>query len=117
VAFACAARKPFAVVPCCVYSHEFPHRALFDPSPSQAGAEGRGADGGGAKAPHGGTANPRPVRTYEDLVKWCLLNGPPGTQKATLDFEGKNVVVFWTGEGNSGQRTTGDHEAGAVTGT
>ena len=71
VAFAAERRIPFAVVPCCVYGYYFPQRRL----------------------PGG-----RPVRTYDDLVAWCLANGPPGTKVAELDFEGKNKVVFWAGD-------------------
>jgi hypothetical protein len=70
VAFGAAYRVPFAVVPCCVYGYQFPTRKL----------------------PGG-----QPVRTYDDLVAWCVANGPPGTECAELPFEGKNKVVFWRG--------------------
>ncbi len=70
VAFAARHGVPFAVVPCCVYAGQYPHRRLPDG---------------------------RPVRTYEDLVAWCVATGPPGTATAKLPFEGKNIVVFWTG--------------------
>lgn len=70
MAFAALHRRPFAVVPCCVYASSFPRRRLPDG---------------------------RPVRSYDDLVKWCVAAGPPGTSIATLPFEGKNKVVFWAG--------------------
>jgi hypothetical protein len=42
----------------------------------------------------------RPVRTYDDLVEWCVANGPLGTAVADLPFEGKCKVVFWAGDQN-----------------
>ena len=59
---------PFALVPCCVHWKAFPGREL---------------DG-------------RPVRTVAQLVKWLQRRGGPGTQVASLDFEGQNTVVFNT---------------------
>jgi hypothetical protein len=70
VAFSAAYAVPFAIVPCCVYRAQFPARKL---------------------------PNGQPVRTYDDLVAWCVANGPPGTESAELPFEGKNKVVFWRG--------------------
>jgi len=70
VAFSAAYGVPFAVVPCCVYRAQFPARKL---------------------------PNGQPVRTYDDLVAWCVENGPPGTESTELPFEGKNKVVFWRG--------------------
>jgi len=69
VQYAIRAGKPFAVVPCCVYSSEFPSRKLPDGSP---------------------------VRTYNDLVAWLVSLARGRAKVATLDFEGKNKVVYAT---------------------
>jgi len=68
VDYAIASRKPFAVVPCCVYSAAFPKRKLRD-----------------------GT----PVRSYEQLIEY-LKSRRPGIRTKTLDFGGKNVAVYWS---------------------
>ena len=65
---ALALDKPFAIVPCCVFSSQFPRRRLSDG---------------------------RPVRSYEELVRWLVERCPEGSIKvAQLPFEGRNVVVY-----------------------
>lgn len=64
--FAVAQKLPWAVVPCCVYRKEFPNRRL-----------------------HSGAT----VSTYQDLVEW-LSELHPNTRRETLDFEGRNTVVY-----------------------
>ena len=60
-------KKPFAVVPCCIYSNEFPKRKL---------------------------SNERKVNDYNDFVEYLTLKNPNiNTQE--LDFEGRNTVLFW----------------------
>lgn len=61
--------KPFAVVPCCVFSKEFPERRLPDG---------------------------KPVFSYEDFVTY-LKAKTPGIESAFLPFSGKNQVLFWRG--------------------
>eukprot|EP00056_Hartaetosiga_gracilis_P000025 m.35405 g.35405 ORF g.35405 m.35405 type:complete len:145 (-) comp10014_c0_seq1:151-585(-) len=68
VDFALAQNKPFALVPCCVYSKEFPKRRLKD-----------------------GT----PVKTYSHLITY-LMEKHSGIKKCTLPFEGKNICVYKT---------------------
>merc|ERR1712107_615364 len=68
IALALALRKPFAVVPCCVYSAEFPKRRL----------------------PNGAH-----VRTYEDLLSY-LQGLSPYIRRQDLDFEGKRTLLFMT---------------------
>lgn len=68
VRLALALRKPFAVVPCCVYSAEFPRRRL---------------DSGAL------------VRSYEDLLQY-LQALDPRIQREELDFEGKRTVIYMT---------------------
>ena len=68
VDFALAAGIPFAVVPCCVYSRDFPRRV----------------DESG-----------RPIRNLERFIAYLKAKAPPGRiATQILPFEGKNVVVF-----------------------
>uniref|UniRef100_A0A7S1YJT2 C3H1-type domain-containing protein n=1 Tax=Sexangularia sp. CB-2014 TaxID=1486929 RepID=A0A7S1YJT2_9EUKA len=65
---AVALGKPFAVIPCCTYSAEFPKRKLPD-----------------------GTR----VTTHGHLVEYLRTRLPDGqTAIKTLDFGGKNIVVY-----------------------
>ena len=77
VDFALAHGKPFAVVPCCTYARDFPHRRR-PPGP------GRPKGGG-------------PVTTHAHLVEYLLAKAPGVIKCETLPFEGKNVVVFSLG--------------------
>jgi hypothetical protein len=65
--FALATGKPFAVVPCCVYSASFPTRR-----------DRRG----------------RRVTSYRHFVDYLLEKAPGRIGLATLPFEGKNLVVY-----------------------
>eukprot|EP00475_Leptophrys_vorax_P019968 TRINITY_DN27350_c0_g1_i1.p1 TRINITY_DN27350_c0_g1~~TRINITY_DN27350_c0_g1_i1.p1 ORF type:complete len:385 (-),score=58.89 TRINITY_DN27350_c0_g1_i1:102-1220(-) len=64
--FALASDKPFAVLPCCVYSKEFPRRQL------------RG----------------KPVRKYEELVEYLVAKAPDQIGVDILGFEGRNVLLY-----------------------
>lgn len=77
VDFALNAGKPFAVVPCCTYSADFPHRRR-PPGPDN---------------PRGGGA----VTTHAHLVEYLLAKAPGVCKTAVLPFEGKNVVVYSLG--------------------
>jgi len=68
IALALKLRKPFAVVPCCVYSALFPRRRL--PSGS-------------------------PVRTYEDLLDY-LQGMDSRIRREQLNFEGKATILYMT---------------------
>ena len=70
VEFSNARGIPWAVVPCCVCSKDFPKRKLAD-----------------------GTF----VKTHPQFIEWLLLQHPKA-QKCTLDFEGKNICVFVAAE-------------------
>jgi len=67
-------RKPWAVVPCCVFPKKFPR-----PLP------GAAADGTGK----------REVRVYEDLCRYIRTTISDDVREATLDFEGRNKVYYW----------------------
>lgn len=63
--------KPFAIVPCCIFSGFFPLRTITHPL----------------------TGAIRPVRTYEEFIEY-LLAKDERLQKTTLPFEGRNVVIY-----------------------
>lgn len=63
--------KPLAIVPCCIFSGFFPLRTIQ----------------------HRETGELIPVRTYEDFVDY-LLAKDERFQKATLPFEGRNIVIY-----------------------
>ncbi|KAJ1479043.1 hypothetical protein T484DRAFT_1959718, partial [Baffinella frigidus] len=69
VDFALASGKPFACVPCCVYSQQFTRRRL---------------------------ASGKAVSSYADLVRF-LREKHPAIQQSALDIEGKNLVLWWPG--------------------
>ncbi len=77
VDFALERGKPFAVVPCCTYSREFPARRR-PPSPTN---------------PRGGGA----VTTHAHLVEYLLAKAPGACRTATLPFGGMNTVVYSLG--------------------
>lgn len=66
VDLALALNKPFAVVPCCVYSNLFPKRV-------------------------GPTGSP--IRSYDDFCDF-LQAKDPSIKRATLAFDGRNTVLF-----------------------
>ena len=67
VDYGLASGKPFALVPCCVYSEMFPKRK---------------------------DASGRRVTNYEQLVAYLVAKDPSRIRVATLPFEGKNRVVY-----------------------
>ena len=75
---ALAHRKPFAVVPCCVYSHLWPERVVMVP-----GAVGRR------------------VESTDDMVAF-LLAKHPNARVGELDFKGRNKCVYMTSSGYEG---------------
>jgi hypothetical protein len=72
---AVSSRKPFCVVPCCVFSRLFPNRRVV----------------GGCDA----DASSRPVCTRADLVDY-LCEKHPDIQRATLPFVGSNTILWST---------------------
>jgi hypothetical protein len=70
VDFGLAFNKPFACVPCCVYSKEFPNRRFAD-----------------------GTL----VKSYEQLCSYLIAKAPDKIQVAKLPFNGKNTVLYYMG--------------------
>ena len=76
VEFAVKHRKPFIVVPCCVFSRLFPDR--FVPS---SGSQGR---------------NKKVVSTKDELVEWCVGLDPHHIKVSQLPFQGSNIAVWST---------------------
>lgn len=68
-------RKPFVIIPCCVFCRLFPHRRM------------PGSD--------------RVVSTYDELITF-LMSKDHSIQKATLPFVGANTVLWSNFEGNNG---------------
>src|SRR3546814_15210410 len=64
--FALANNKPFAVVPCCVYSRCFPKRV---------------------------DENGKPVRSYDEFIQY-LKKKDDSICSVQLDFEGKNELLY-----------------------
>ncbi len=69
--FAIMNNKPFAVTPCCVYSYQFPARKL---------------------------KNGSLVTSYSDLITY-LLEKDYRIQQLVLDFEGRNIMLYFIPEG------------------
>lgn len=69
VDFCLATGTPFAVVPCCIYTKQFSKRKL---------------------------ASGKQVRTVDDLVEH-LMEKHPEIRRETLNFQGKNTVLYWLG--------------------
>ena len=72
VQFAMLTRKPFAVVPCCVFPNDFPERRW---------------DGA-------------PVRKYEDFINYLVSLAPDSIAVEQLLIEGRNKVVYCKNWGN-----------------
>lgn len=72
--FAIAQQKPFAVVPCCVHSKQFPNRKITD-------AFGK----------------PQAVKTYEQFIQY-ILDKHAGIQQKKLPFQGRSIVLYHQGE-------------------
>ena len=60
-------KRPWVVVPCCVFPKTHQHRK---------------------------TASGSSVRTYDELCEY-ILGRDPGIQEVTLDFNGRNRCFFW----------------------
>ena len=69
-------KTPFAVVPCCVYSPQFPSRRL---QPCERYPKGK------------------PVANYEDLCRF-ILEKRSSIRSCVLPFQGKNRVFYWAPE-------------------
>ncbi|KAF8975290.1 hypothetical protein BGZ46_009224 [Entomortierella lignicola] len=79
--------KPFAIIPCCVFGRDNPHRRL--PQLPSSGS----SDNEHNRSEHSLT---RPVTSYDDFVTW-LSTLHPNIETTWLNFEGMNRVLYWRG--------------------
>ncbi|GJJ69665.1 hypothetical protein EMPS_02013 [Entomortierella parvispora] len=84
------AGKPFAIIPCCVFSRENTHRVLPNTKTDKS-IEPEGSTNGTETA-----TDTRPVSSYDDFVTW-LASLHPEIETTWLNFEGMNRVLFWRG--------------------
>ncbi len=91
--FAIAHRKPFAIVPCCVFPQLHPERV--DPGEEEGEGEEEGGSSEEARTRRKTNAVPgAPVTERRQLVRW--LARKTGGKVAFLDFQGANQVVYRT---------------------
>ncbi|KAG0223217.1 hypothetical protein BGW41_005682 [Actinomortierella wolfii] len=102
-------RKPFAVIPCCVFSRDNPHRRLprlegdsaeksgGSTDPCKNSDEEKQGDIASQETDSGKEELTRPVTSYDDFVQW-LMTLHPGIETTWLNFEGMNRVVYWRGQ-------------------
>lgn len=83
-------RKPFCVVPCCVFPNFNSHRFLRETSlSSSATLNDTDSVRGGDRL--------IPVRSYEQFCQY-LYEKHPRFQRSILPFEGRNVAIWWDGQ-------------------
>lgn len=112
VDFAITHRKPFAIVPCCVFPKENPHRrvVLQRSRSDKLGAEGKEAtDGSGGQTDNKDASGEQqteealvavPVETYEHFIEYLvqkverMTKGAVVMKRGVLPMEGRNIVLF-----------------------
>ena len=94
VDLALAHRKPFAVVPCCVFWRTNLQREVVG---SGAAAEGAGAAGALGTAASGAPPAAT-VKTWREFCDFLSAKAPGVIQRATLPMRGRNEVLFATFE-------------------
>jgi hypothetical protein len=72
-------RKPFVVVPCCVFPNFFPMRRLLEDRKD------------------GNPPQMIPVRTHEQFCTFLLRKDPRFVMEE-LPFEGRNIAIWWNGK-------------------
>ncbi|KAF9164367.1 hypothetical protein DFQ26_001503 [Actinomortierella ambigua] len=109
--------KPFAVIPCCVFSRENPHRRLprgQQQNTAVVGEEEKSKDEQDQKGQGEGKGEEdkatRPVTSYDDFVQW-LMTLHPGIETTWLNFEGMNRVVYWQGPNETEQQPSSSSPA------
>lgn len=71
--------KPFAIIPCCVFANDFPHRKLKRKKTGNVENDNEYED--------------IPVSSYEQFIEY-LCEKDKDIQKTFLPFEGKNLLLF-----------------------
>ncbi|KAG0291071.1 hypothetical protein BGZ96_005537 [Linnemannia gamsii] len=96
------AGKPFAIIPCCVFSRDNLHRRLPKDLETEdiiiSNSSSSSANGGinQAESEEEADSSTRPVTSYADFVTW-LETLHPGIKTTWLNFEGMNRVLYWEG--------------------
>ncbi|KAF9363593.1 hypothetical protein BGX34_003754 [Mortierella sp. NVP85] len=89
--------KPFAVIPCCVFGRDNPHRRLLKSLLSTTTNDGvQWTQTETVTIVEDDDPLTRPVTSYDDFVLW-LSSLHPDIETAWLNFEGMNRVLFWRG--------------------
>ena len=73
VEFAVKSKKPFLVVPCCVFSRLFPNRFVYNDMNEK-----------------------KVVSTKNELIDWCVSLDPENIKVIELPFKGSNIGVYST---------------------
>lgn len=98
------AGKPFAIIPCCVFGRDNPHRRLpkdletEDSIISSCSSSSSSVNEGinQAEGQEEADSSTRPVTSYADFVTW-LETLHPEIKTTWLNFEGMNRVLYWEG--------------------
>ncbi|KAF8948863.1 hypothetical protein BGZ47_002023 [Haplosporangium gracile] len=95
------AGKPFAIIPCCVFGRDNPHRRL----PKNLETKEIGSSSSSSinesvvqveDEEEGVYPSTRPVTSYADFVTWLEILHPD-IRTTWLNFEGMNRVLYWEG--------------------
>jgi len=86
-------RKPFVVVPCCVFPNLFRDRYVRVPLVD---APEDGGDAGQESGARIVEEKRVPVRTHEQFCRY-LLEKDQRFMREVLPFEGRNVAIWWDG--------------------
>ncbi|KAG0276827.1 hypothetical protein BGZ95_006978 [Linnemannia exigua] len=101
------AGKPFAIIPCCVFGRDNPHRRLpkdegvvaVDAANRHTSSSSSSSSNMGSmveEGEEGEEGSTRPVTSYDDFVIW-LATLHPDIKTTWLNFEGMNRVLYWEG--------------------
>lgn len=94
------AGKPFAIIPCCVFGRDNPHRRLPKNLETEdiASSSSSSINEGVSREEDEEDEDPstRPVTSYADFVTW-LETLHPDIKTTWLNFEGMNRVIYWEG--------------------
>eukprot|EP00555_Chaetoceros_dichaeta_P013037 CAMPEP_0198269748 /NCGR_PEP_ID=MMETSP1447-20131203/42439_1 /TAXON_ID=420782 /ORGANISM="Chaetoceros dichaeta, Strain CCMP1751" /LENGTH=132 /DNA_ID=CAMNT_0043961465 /DNA_START=42 /DNA_END=440 /DNA_ORIENTATION=+ len=114
-------RKPFVVVPCCVFPNFFQHRfvpvltneggvVVLDDDEDDTDTDVKPWDGGTDET----NVKMMPVRTHEDFCRYLALKDSHFIVE-TLPFEGRNVAIWWNGIHRDGDTTENDENYNGAT--
>ncbi|KAG0243665.1 hypothetical protein B0O80DRAFT_494507 [Mortierella sp. GBAus27b] len=94
--------KPFAIIPCCVFGRDNPHRRLpklpapISPNSDVEMTTSKETEVEEHEEDDDNDPLTRPVTSYDDFVLW-LSSLHPDIETTWLNFEGMNRVLFWRG--------------------